>query len=529
MYFLRNKKPNKLVLVLFITLFILAGIVTWRGWFSLLPVVGMILTTYGMWQLNEQMMRKTFLYGSPLWLIYGLSTGSIGGVLNEILNLISTSTALWRYRKTVLTHKPYDIILGMQETSRYAVGLDIGTSRVRVVVGHLEDPTQAPTIVGVASEPNSGMRKGTVVNLVNVAKAIDKALEAAERMGGYQVQHATVNINGSHIVGISSKGVIAVGASGHEISNEDLARVQEAATVLQLPANREIVEVTPRSYQLDGQENIKDPVGMTGVRLEVDAHVITALAPHVKNLEKACEMTETHIDNLVLSGLAAARSVLSEKQMENGVLLIDMGLSTTNLVVFDEGDLQHIAVLPVGGNNITNDLAIGLKTELDVAEQVKIQHAVAHSDLRRGQAGEVTVKVNDLEYSFDTSDIDMIVDARLEEVFEQINSELKSIGRAAQLPGGVVLTGGGAELKGIADYAKQALQLSVRIGQPSGFAGIGDQVNNPSYAVATGLMLSNLLDGAQREQLNDSGSNLTGGFMKQLNRKLSQAFSKKST
>lgn len=414
----------------------------------------------------------------------------------------------------------------MQETSRYAVGLDVGTSMVRVVVGHLEDPTQAPTIVGVASEPNTGMRKGVVVNLVNVAQAIDKALELAERMSGYQVQHATVSVNGSHIVGIRSKGVIAVGASGHEIASEDLDRVQEAATVLQLPANREIVEVTPRSYQLDGQDNIKDPLGMTGVRLEVDAHVITALAPHIKNLEKACEMTETHVDNIVLSGLAAARSVLSNQQMENGVLLIDMGMSTTNLVVFDEGDLQHVAVIPVGGNNITNDLAIGLKTELDVAEQVKIEHAVAHSDLRRGRAGSVTVKIGDNEYSYETSDIDMIVDARLEEIFEQINSELKGIGRAAQLPGGVVLTGGGAELKGIADYAKQALQLSARVGKPTGFAGVGDQISNPSYAVATGLMLSNLLDGAQQEQSRNEVQDQSSGLAKQLSRKLLGVFGK---
>ncbi|NCU40546.1 cell division protein FtsA [Candidatus Saccharibacteria bacterium] len=417
-------------------------------------------------------------------------------------------------------------MLDMQETSRYAVGLDIGTSKVRVVVGHLEEPTQSPTIVGVASEPNIGMRKGTVVNLVNVAQAIDKALESAERMSGHQIQHATISINGSHIVGISSKGVIAVGVSGHEIALDDLERVQEAATVLQLPANREIVEVTPRSYQLDGQENIKDPLGMTGVRLEVDAHVITALAPHVKNLEKVCEMTETGVDNIMLSGLAAARSVLDEKQMENGVLLIDMGVSTTNLAVFDEGDLQHVAVLPVGGNNITNDLAIGLKTELDVAEQVKIQHAVAHSDLRRGHAGKAVVKIEDAEHIFETSEIDMIVDARLEEIFEQINSELKAIGRAAQLPGGVVLTGGGAELKGIADYAKQALQLSARVGQPTGYAGVVDQIYSPSYAVVTGLMLSNLLDGAQRERSTEIDQSKNGGFAKRLSSGLLKMFSK---
>ena len=381
----------------------------------------------------------------------------------------------------------------MQENSRYAVGLDVGTAMVRVVVGYLEDPTGAPTVVGVATEPNAGMRKGTVVNLVSVAQAIDKALEAAERMSGHQIDAATVNINGAHIVGISSKDVVAVGANGHEITKEDVERVEDAATVVQLPANREIIEVTPRSYQLDGQENIKDPLGMTGVRLEVDAHVITALAPHVKNLEKTCEMTSTRPNNFVLSGLAAARAVLTDQQMENGVLLVDIGASTTNLVVFDEGDLQHVSVIPVGGNNVTNDLAIGLKTDLDVAEQVKLQHAVAHSGLRRGGAEQVNVKVGETEHEFSTEDIDMIVDARLEEIFEQINQELKNIGRAAKLPGGVVLTGGGAQLKGIADYAKQALQLSSRVGVPAGLGGVSEEVSTPAFAVASGLMISDLL------------------------------------
>lgn len=392
----------------------------------------------------------------------------------------------------------------MQETSRYAVGLDVGTSTVRVVVGYLEDPAGAPTVVGVASEPNLGMRKGTVVNLVNVAQAIDKALEVAERMSGHQIDSATVSINGSHIVGISSKGVIAVGASGHEIAPDDVARVEEAATVVQLPANREIIEVTPRSYQLDGQENIKDPLGMTGVRLEVDAHVITALVPHVKNLEKVCDMTSTRANNLVLAGLAAARATLSDQQMENGVLLVDIGASTTNVVVFDEGDLQHVAVLPVGGNNITNDLAIGLKTDLDVAEQIKLDHAVAHSDLRRGKSEQVTVSVGGKKHEFSTEDIDMIVDARLEEIFEQINAELRNIGRAAKLPGGVVLTGGGAELKGIADYAKQALQLSSRVGQPSGLGGVGEEVSRPGFATAVGLMLSDMLEETSSRRAKDA-------------------------
>lgn len=415
----------------------------------------------------------------------------------------------------------------MQENSRYAVGLDVGTAYVRAVVGHFDEQTGAPTIVGVATEPNTGMRKGTVVNLVNAAQAIDKALEAAERMSGHQIGSATVNINGSHVVGIASKGVIAVGSSGHEINTDDIARVEEAATVVQLPANREIIEVTPRSYQLDGQDNIKDPLGMTGVRLEVDAYVITALAPHVKNLEKACEMTETSINNIMLSGLGAARSVLTDQQIENGVLLIDIGSNTTNLVVFDEGDLIHIAVLPVGGNNITNDLAIGLRVDLGVAEKVKVEHAVAHSDLRRGKADKVSVSVDGVKYEFETGEIDMIVDARLEEIFEQVTAELKKVGRVAKLPGGVVLVGGGAELKGIADYAKQALSLSARIGKPSGLGGVGEEVSNPAFATSVGLMLNDLTSQSQTEK-NSSNADAakSGSFFKNLQGRVTGVFGK---
>lgn len=399
----------------------------------------------------------------------------------------------------------------MQEVSRYAVGLDVGTTTVRAVVGHVDTPGQAPTIIGIGSEPNTGMRKGTVVNLVNTAQAIDKALEAAERMSGHQIHHATVSINGSHIVGMSSQGVIAVGTGGHEISEDDLLRVEEAATVVQLPANRQILEVTPRSFQLDGQENIKDPIGMTGVRLEVDAHVITALTPHVKNLQKACEMTETAAHHTVLAGLAAARAVVSEQQMENGVVLVDLGGTTTNVVVYEEGDLQHIAVLPVGSVNITNDLAIGLKTDLDVAEQVKLLHAAAVPGARKSDARKVAVKIDKTTHEFDAEDIDMIVDARLEEIFELINKELKSIGRASKLPGGVVLTGAGAEMAGIAEYAKEAMQLSARVGKPTGFGGVADQVANPGFATAIGLMVIDL-EGEHHGHANDKSSKGDSGI-----------------
>lgn len=380
----------------------------------------------------------------------------------------------------------------MQEVSRYVVGLDIGTTSVRCVVGHLDTPGQMPTIIGVAEEKNTGMRKGTVVNLVNTAQAIDKALEAVERTSGHQINGASVSINGSHIIGMSSRGVIAVGTSGHEINEDDLARVEEAATVVQLPANREILEVTPRNYQLDGQDNIKDPLGMTGVRLEVDAHVITALAPHLKNLEKVCEMTEAHPHNVVVAGLAAARAVVTDQQRENGVVLVDIGGTTTNVVVYEEGDLIHVAVLPVGSVDITNDLAIGLKTDLDIAELVKLEHAVAHASARKDEKATVSIEHDKQTFEFETELVDEIVEARLEEIFEKVNRELKSIGRAAKLPGGVVLTGGGAELKGIAEYAREALQLSARLGKTQEFGGIAEQVKSVRYATAVGLMMIDL-------------------------------------
>lgn len=411
----------------------------------------------------------------------------------------------------------------MQEVSRYAVGLDVGTTTVRCVVGHTDTAGQTPTIIGVSETPNNGMRKGVVVNLVSAAQAIDKALEDAERMSGHQIHGATVSVNGSHIVGMGSRGVIAVGTNGHEISDDDLARVEEAATVVQLPANREILEVTPRSYQLDGQENIKDPIGMTGVRLEVDAHVITALGPHLKNLLKSCEMTETAVHRSVLAGQASARAVLSDKQMENGVLLIDLGGATTNVAVYEEGDLQHVAVIPVGSVNITNDLAIGLRTDLDVAEQVKLKHAVADPKLRK-ESGRVNVKVGEATHEFDTEDIDMIVDARLEELFELINKELKGIGRSAKLPGGAVITGGGALLAGIDEYAKSALQLSARLGKPNGYGGVGEKVASPEYSAAVGLMLIDLEHGigAATHHKNNSGGSDIGGVLGGVGGKLSK-------
>ncbi|MDN5276013.1 MAG: ftsA [Candidatus Saccharibacteria bacterium] len=389
----------------------------------------------------------------------------------------------------------------MQDNAHYAVGIDVGTHTVRCVIGHIDDATGTPTIVGVGTAPNSGMRKGTVVNLAGPAHAIDEALGEAERMSGHQVSEATFSINGSHILSTHADGMIAVGGPNHEINSEDLERIEQVATLGKVPANREILDIIPHAYRLDGQDNIKDPLGMTGTRLEIDAHVVSALVPHITNLQKTADAAKVTPRAIIVAGVAASRAVLSEQQIENGVALIDIGGATTSIAVYEEGDLQFTAVIPLGGVHITNDLAIGLKTDPEVAEKVKLEHASA---IVRSTDSTVTVKHDNQTYHFSTEDIDEIVEARLEEIFEAIQLELKRAGRAGKLPSGIVLTGGTARFKNIGDYAKQYLGLAARIGKTSGYGGVVDDIDKPQYATAVGLML---FDG----ETNAASTSKTGG------------------
>lgn len=378
----------------------------------------------------------------------------------------------------------------MNEASRYAVGIDVGTSLVRCVVGHIDESTGIPTIVGVGSAPNSGMRKGIVNNLNGPAQAIDQALGEAERMSGYEVNEALLSLNGAHILSTKSDGMVAVGAAAsHEISHEDIIRVEEVATVGKVPANREVLEVVPYSFKLDGQDNIKDPVGMTGTRLEISANVVSALEPHVANLRKTAEMATVVPHGTLVAVLAAARAVLTESQLENGVAVLDLGASTTSLAVYEEGDLQYVAVLPVGGVNVTNDLAIGLKTDPEVAEQVKLKHANATG---HDEVSEVSLKHDGQVLKFSSDEIDKIIDARLEDTLEKVKKELKYSGFDGRLPSGIVLTGGGANMAGIVNYTKSHLGLAVRIGKPTGFSGVAENIENPEYATAVGLMISDI-------------------------------------
>jgi cell division protein FtsA len=382
----------------------------------------------------------------------------------------------------------------MQESSQYAVGLDIGTTKVRAVVAHIDSSTGVPTIVGIGQAANTGMRKGVVVNLQGPGHAIDEALGEAERMSGYQVHAATISVNGAHILTTHADGMVAVGASDHEITPDDLARIEEVSTLGKVPANREILDVIPHAYKLDGQDNIKDPIGMTGTRLEIDAHVVSSLTPYLVNVQKSAESAQVVPNSIIPTSMAAARAVLGEQQLENGVAVIDMGGTTTSIAVYEEGDLQYVGVVPIGGNNITNDLAIGLKTDPEIAEKIKLEHASAV--VRESNSG-VSVKHDGSIQTFETSDIDEIVEARLEEIFEGIEKELKKAKRAGRLPSGVVLVGGASHLKNLPEYAKTTLGLAARLGQPTGYGGVADDIDKQAFATAIGLMLIDAERGSQ--------------------------------
>ena len=403
----------------------------------------------------------------------------------------------------------------MQEQSRYAVGIDVGTTMIRCVVGHVDTTTGTPTIVGVGEYPNSGMRKGSVSNLNGPSEAIDKALGDAERMSGYQVNDATVSINGSHILSTRTDGMIAVGMSDHEINEEDLYRIEDVATTGKVPANRKILKVVPFNYTLDGQGGIKDPLGMTGTRLEISANVVSAMAPYVANLEKAVEGATVRPNDVVPSVMAAATAVLDDSQMENGVAVIDLGGATTGVAVYEEGDLQYVGVVPYGGVNVTNDLAIGLKIDPEIAEKVKLQHASA---VNRNKSSKVTVKHDKETLEFDIADIDEIVEARLEEIFEAVNKELEKAGRAGRLPSGAVLAGGASNMKSIVDFAKNQLGVAVRRGKAKGYGGVVDNVNKPEFAAAIGLMLADINPDGYHSVAADASKTgaKSGGFLSSL-------------
>lgn len=373
---------------------------------------------------------------------------------------------------------------------RVIASLDIGSSKIRTVVGTLEEKSPVPNIIGVGIAPSTGLRKGAVIDVEETINSISSSLEDAERMAGEPINHVFLGIGGNHIESLNSKGVIAVGSAGNEISEDDVDRVLEAAQAVSIPSNRRILRIIPKSFTVDEQKGIKYPVGMTGIRLEVDAHIITGLVPSVKNIEKCVLQAGVDIDDIIPSCLASAEAVLSKRQKELGVVVIDVGCGSAAVSVFEEGTTLHTAVIGVGGENVTNDIAIGLRTSIDTAEKIKIEYGTCNpSDVNDREIIDLS-----LVSKIDTQKVSKkmmaeIIQARYHEIFLLVKDELARIHRDGMLPAGVVLTGAAVKMPGTIDLARETLNLPVQIGFPQNFDGVVDKIDDPAYATTIGLIL----------------------------------------
>ncbi len=375
-------------------------------------------------------------------------------------------------------------------------GLDIGSTEVRVVVGQqvTNETGEQLQIIGAVSAPALGINRGVVNSIEDATSSVSACLERAERLVGVPISNVWVGINGPNIKSEKSRGVVAVSRSNNEIGEEDVARAIEAAQALSVPPNYEILHVIPVKFTVDNQEDIKDPLGMTGVRLEVETLVIQGLSSLIKNLTKAVYRTGLEINDLVLSPLSAAEAVIGSKQKELGAALINIGLSTTSLAVFEEGELLHTAILPIGSEHITSDLAIGLRCPINLAERIKLEYGNAKPE-QYGKKDEVDVKdlaaeegVEEEEMVISRKYVAEIIEARVEEIFEKIDNELKKIDRSGMLPAGVFLIGGGAKLDGITEVAKKRLRLPACLGSNRNIFTAIDKVNDLNFLTALGLV-----------------------------------------
>jgi cell division protein FtsA len=386
------------------------------------------------------------------------------------------------------------------------IGIDVGSSNIRVAVAEQGKEQGMPyQILGVGQTRATGMRKGMVADLEETVKNIKEAVAAAERASGIKIESAVVSLGGDHLSCRSSRGVIAVSRADGEISMEDTDRAVRAASAISLGANREIIQIIPKQFCVDSQQSVKDPVGMKGVRLEVDVLILDGATPFIKILTKAIGEAEVDIEGLVPSPLAAARAVLDRRQKELGALVLDMGSGTTGFCVFEEGDIVDNCILPVGSGHITNDLAIGLRTGIDVAEKIKLEYgSVLPNEINKKEMISLE-KLGGDEGSISRQKVAEIIEARVAEIFDLAHKRLKQIDRAGLLPAGVVLVGGGAKLPGLVDLAKQRLRLPAQVGFPIDFEGVIEQVDDPCFATVLGLIVC---AGEQSEEFRSHGSNV---------------------
>jgi len=374
--------------------------------------------------------------------------------------------------------------------------IDIGTTKVSTIIASIDEESERINVIGVANTPSKGLRKSQIVDIEETIESITQSVEAAERMAGYSISSSLVSVSGSHIESINSKGMVAVANPEGEINEEDVNRVIESARAVSLPTSREILHVIPRDFKVDSQEGVKDPVGMGGIRLEAEAHIITGYSTAMRNITKCVSEIGVDVSSLVFTGLASAETVLTATEKELGVVLIDIGGGSTSVSVFSEGALSFSSVLPVGAKNITNDLAIGLRVSLESAEKIKLElskHKKDYTASKSKEDDEINTKHLNLNEEVGKLSrktlVEGIIRPRLNEIFDMVGQELKKSGFGGTTPAGVVISGGGAETVGLITSCKRCLSMPARIGYPKGLSGLVDEIKSPAFAVGWGLIL----------------------------------------
>jgi len=395
------------------------------------------------------------------------------------------------------------------------VGLDIGTTKIAVIISELEE-SGPPRIVGMGTSRSEGLKRGVVINLEKTVESITKALEDAELMAGVKVNSVFAGIAGDHIRSINSRGVIALSGSGSEISSRDVERVINAARAVALPMDREIIHVLPQEYTVDDQSGIKDPIGMSGVRLEAEVHIVTGAVTSAQNIYRSVKKAGLEVCDLVLQPLASSYALLSPEEEELGVVLIDLGGGTTDIAIFHDGSIRHTAVIGLGGNNVTNDIAIGLRTPVEQAEEIKKSYGCALSGLVDSDEMIKVPGVGGREpKEISRGVLAAIIEPRAEEIFSLVLREIKKTNYSDLLVAGVVLTGGGSLMEGIIELAEQIFDMPAKKGIPQGFSGLVDLVSTPIHSTGVGLILYGL------EQLKDGkskgGSKEKGWFRRMKN------------
>jgi cell division protein FtsA len=369
------------------------------------------------------------------------------------------------------------------------VSIDVGTTKVCVLIGEVSR-TGGIDVIGFGQAPSDGLRKGVVIDIDRTVQSVTSAVEAAERLSGFKVRSAFVGISGNHISSQNSRGMVAVSGHHRDVGREDTVRAIEAARAVSIPNTREILHVIPRGYVVDGQEGVRDPIGMSAVRLEVETHIVTASQSGVQNLTKCIQRAGVEIDELVLAPLATAEAILTDEDRELGVALLDIGGDTTDLAVFHDGSIAKAATIPMGGKSITSDLGIVLRVTPEVAENLKLKHGSALPvDVDPDEVVQITSIGEDLAHGVTRRTVAQIIEARLNEIFEAVQQEIAAAGATNRLQAGLVLTGGGAMLAGINRAARDQLGMSARVVGPQNLGGLTDQVSTPPYAAASGLLL----------------------------------------